>query len=205
MKRLFVHGAALLALAGCSRGVGDRPARATGAADRAAVASHPIARSSSLYALHPKLVDQGGHAISLDLFRGHPVLVTMFYGSCRFACPMLISEVRRIEASLPPAARADLRVLLVSFDPERDTPAALRAIADRMALDTSRWRIATAPDDDVRVLAAALGIQYRRLDNGEFMHSSVITALGRDGTPAAREDGIGEPDDSMRDEVLALH
>jgi protein SCO1/2 len=205
MKYLTLLGAVLLAIAGCSRGVGDRPVRVTGGADHAAVAAQPIARSSSLYSLHPQLVDQDGHPISLDVFRGHPVLVTMFYGSCRFACPMLISEVRRIEASLPPAARADLRVLLVSFDPDRDTPAALRAIADRMALDTSRWRLATAPGGDVRVLAAALGIQYRRLDNGEFMHSSVITALGRDGTPTAREDGIGEPDDSMRDEVLALH
>jgi protein SCO1/2 len=205
MKPLFAVLALALLGAGCGRMV-DRPAPAAAAAhmETKSAARSTVSATSSLYALHPKLVDQDGRAIQLDVFGGHPVLITMFYSSCRFACPMLISEVRRVEASLPPEERANLRVLLVSFDPERDHPAELRALADRMKLDTSRWRLATAPEGDVRALAAALDIQYRKLADGEFMHSSVITALGPDGIPVARQDGIGEPDDSVRDGLLSL-
>ena len=74
-----------------------------------------------------ELTDQDGKAHGLDVYRGHPVLVTMFYGSCPAACPLIIDTLRAIEKDLTPAQRADLRVLMISIDPERDTPEALKA------------------------------------------------------------------------------
>ena len=68
-------------------------------------------------------------------------------------------------------------MLLVSIDPERDTPAALRKLADERRIDTSRWTLAHADAAAVRRIAAALSIQYRKLPNGEFSHSTIISAL----------------------------
>lgn len=142
----------------------------------------------SIYPLAVSLHDERGAAIGLDVYRGHPVVVSMFYGSCPVACPLIVSHVKEVESRLPAAARADLRVLLVSFDPARDTPAALSAIAKTRGLDLSRWTLATGSDDDVRQVAAVLGVSYRALPGGAFSHDSVITVLDREGRPLARDD-----------------
>jgi protein SCO1/2 len=136
-------------------------------------------------------VDQRGRPVGLDVFRGHPVLISMFYATCPDACPLLIADVQRIERELTPRIRADLRIVLVSLDPERDTPDALRALARARHVDESRWRLLRAPEDTVREIAALLGVKYRRLPDGSFNHSSVITLLDPAGVILARDEAIG--------------
>jgi protein SCO1/2 len=117
----------------------------------------------------------------------------MFYGSCPVACPLIVSHIKQIEAGLPDRARADLRVLLVSFDPAHDTPPVLAAIATARGVDTTRWSFATGSDDDVRQIAAVLHVTYRPLPTGGFAHDSVLTVLDREGRVLARTDD-SEPD-----------
>src|SRR4051794_35497172 len=83
----------------------------------------------SVYQLDARLTDQRGQPIKLDAGRGQPVLVSMFYTSCEFVCPMLIDAARATQAALPAADRQRLKVLLISFDPVRDTAAKLQATA----------------------------------------------------------------------------
>lgn len=147
----------------------------------AAAAPSPALPGDSLYQLALPLTDQSGKAVKLDLYAGGPVLVTMFYGSCPHVCPMLISTIQRFELGLPEANRKRVRVLMVSLDPERDTPAKLTEVAQRHRVDAARWTMARAEAADVRRLAAALGIQYRQLPDGEFNHSTVITLLDAQG------------------------
>jgi protein SCO1/2 len=94
--------------------------------------------------------------------------------------------MHRMERALPESERARLRVLLVSFDPARDTPEALHRFAEGHRADPARWVVARAEENDVRDLAAVLGIRYRALDGGVFNHSSVITLLDADGVIRAR-------------------
>ena len=154
-------------------------------------------RGDSVYALSASLVDQRGRTVGLDLFRGHPVLVSMFYASCPDACPLLIADLQRMERELPPRIKADLRIVLVSLDPERDTPDALQALARARQVDESRWRLLRAPAETVRDIAALLGVKYRRLPDGSFNHSSVITLLDPDGAIVARDDAIGGPHEAL--------
>jgi cytochrome oxidase Cu insertion factor (SCO1/SenC/PrrC family) len=174
-----------------ARALGFRCARDAQHHHEAMGAAEP--RGDSIYALSAMLVDQNGEPVGLDVFRGHPVLISMFYGTCRDACPLLITDLHRIESELPPAIRSDLRIVLVSFDPDRDTPEALRALAQAHDADASRWRFLRAPGDTVREVAAVLGIRYRRLSDGSFNHSSVITLLDRSGVVLTRIEGIGQP------------
>jgi protein SCO1 len=147
----------------------------------AATAALAAAPGDSLYQLSAPLTDQAGKPVQLDLYAGRPVLVTMFYGSCPHVCPMLISTMQRFELELPEANRQRLRVLMVSLDPQRDTPAKLTEVAERHRADLARWTFARADARDVRRLAAALNIQYRQLPDGEFNHSTVITLLDPQG------------------------
>ena len=150
-------------------------------------------RSQSIYEVSAALVDQRGQPAGLDVFRGHPVLIGMFYASCRDTCPLLIADLQRIESEIPPRSRANLRVLLVTFDPERDTPEVLQALARARRMDESRWRLLRGSDDTVREIAAVLGIKYRRLPDGSFNHSSIITLLDPSGAVQARVEGVGQP------------
>lgn len=149
----------------------------------------------SLYQVPMTLTDQRGRGVGLDVYRGHPVIVSMFYASCPMACPLLIEDLKRIEGALDPQSRADLRVLLVSFDPERDTPAVMAETAAKHGVDGARWSLCQAPADQVRTLAAVLGVTYRRLPDGGFNHTSVMTLLDREGVAKARIDGLRQPAD----------
>jgi len=171
------------------------PAAAQGHRHEAMEAAPP--RGDSVYALSASLVDQRGRTVGLDLFRGHPVLISMFYATCPDACPLLIADLQRMERELPPRIKADLRIVLVSLDPERDTPDALQALARTRQVDESRWRLLRAPEDTVRDIAALLGVKYRRLPDGSFNHSSVITLLDPDGAIVARDDAIGGPHEAL--------
>lgn len=135
----------------------------------------------SIYRLSMGLTDQSGRVTGLDRYRGQPVLVSMFYGSCPHVCPLLISTVQRMERELPAAQRPRLRVLMVSLDPDRDTPEKLAELAARHRADLSRWTFARAGEPDVRKLAALLNIQYRKLPDGEFNHATVVTLLDAEG------------------------
>jgi protein SCO1/2 len=170
----------------------------------AAVKPAAMAPSAPIYPLQLSLRDQGDQTINVDVFRGHPVIVTMFYGSCPAACPLLVSNIKRIEASLTPAAREDVRVLLVSFDAERDTPAALRDMAKAHHVDAARWRFAAGADDDARQLANVLGIEYVKGEGGFFSHNSVITVLDREGRIVARSDQPSAELERLGDAVQAF-
>lgn len=148
----------------------------------------------SLYALEAPLVDQSGRAARLDRYRGQPVLISMFYASCDSVCPTLIGNLRRVEDSLEPHARARLRVLLISLDPERDTPEVLTALALQHGADLARWSFARSRPQDLRKLAALLGVQYRRLPNREINHSTAISLLDAEGRLLARSQRLGKPE-----------
>jgi protein SCO1/2 len=149
------------------------------------------APSAPIYPLGIALRDQRDAAVGIDVFRGHPVIVSMFYGSCPAACPLIVAHVKQIEAQLPPEVRAKTRVLLVSFDAEHDTPPALRAIAERHHADEARWTFAVGPDDEVRQLANVLGVVYRKEQSGAFSHNSVISVLDGEGRIVAKVEESG--------------
>ena len=151
----------------------------------------------SLYHLDAKLTNQAGQAHGLDVYRGHPVLVTMFYGSCQATCPMIIDTLRATERAIPAGQRAGLRVLMISFDPQRDTPAALHAIAEERHIDGARWTLAHADASTVRTIAALLNVQYRQLPGGEFNHSTVITLLSPRGEIEATTSTLGHADPTL--------
>jgi len=139
--------------------------------------------------------DQEGKAFTLEQRRGGVQLVTMFYSSCPYACPLIIDTGKGIDHGLTASERAKLRVLLLSLDPPRDTPAKLSALAAKRKIDTTRWTLGTTDENGVRQTAAALGIRYRKLANGEFNHSSVMILLDKDGRILARTEKIGpQPD-----------
>ena len=160
----------------------------------------------SLYRLDISLVDQNGKDFALRDRAGKPQLVSMFYTSCAYVCPLIIDTMKQTQAALTPAERAKLAVLLVSFDPERDTPARLREVFEQRKLDAATWTLARTDEPSVRKLAALLSVQYRALANREINHSSALVLLDAGGNIVARTEQIGAVDPAFVDALRqALH
>src|SRR5947209_19822554 len=105
-----------------------------------ALAFAPLARGGSLpgdsiYHLQAALVDQRGQRFELASRRGQPMLVSMFYSSCQMVCPMIFETVHATLKALPRDEAAATRVLMVSFDPQRDTVAVLASTATARSCD----------------------------------------------------------------------
>jgi protein SCO1/2 len=158
---------------------------------------------ASLYHLNVALEPALGVPLALAQLRGHPVVVTMFYSSCAAACPVITFEMQRIEATLTPAERAQVRFVMVSFDDARDGPATLAAFVRERHLDPARWIVAHASAGNVRLLATALGIRYQRLPDGTYSHTSVITVLDRSGVPLHRSDDPSKADPALVQALIA--
>lgn len=145
----------------------------------------------SLYHLPATLTDASGKVFKLNERRGRVQVVTMFYGTCRFACPLIIETLKGVDRGLTDAEKAKVDLLLVSFDPARDTVPALHKIAVERKIEKPRWTMARAEPDDVRKLAAMLEVKYRQLEDGEFNHTNVVALLDEDGRIVARTEKIG--------------
>jgi protein SCO1/2 len=77
----------------------------------------------------PGLVLTDQHGKSYDLLKqtaGHPTLLFFGYTHCPDVCPTTMSDVALAKSRLSAADQAALRVVFVSSDPERDTPARLK-------------------------------------------------------------------------------
>lgn len=147
--------------------------------------------SDSVYQLNAPLVDQQGRKLRLADKRGKVQLVSMFYTSCKFICPLIIDSGKAIERSLTPAEQKKLGILLVSMDPQRDSPDKLAIVFNKRKLDASRWTLASPKADDVRAIAGVLGIRYRQLEDGEFNHTSALVLLDANGRILARTEQMG--------------
>lgn len=159
-----------------------------------ASASAPLP-ADSIYQLDARMTDQSGKATSLAARRGRVQLVSMFYTSCRYICPLIIDSGQAIEKKLTPAEKARLGITLVSMDPKRDDPAALMRVATRRKLDLARWALLRPQAGDVRAIAGVLGIRYRELADGEFNHSSAMVLLDAQGRELARTEKLGSVPD----------
>lgn len=160
----------------------------------AAPAPKPLPRDS-VYQLPVQLTDQDGKRFEWSSRRGKVQLVSMFYTSCQYICPLIVESGKAVERQLAPAERERLGILLVSMDPKRDTPAALMSVINQRKLDRARWTLATPASNDVREIAGVLGIRYRALAGGEFNHTSALVLLDGNGRILARTEQMGSKPD----------
>jgi protein SCO1/2 len=135
------------------------------------------------------LVDQSGQTVTLEQFRGRPVIVTFAYAHCETVCPLLVSEVlgaRDVLTSRKPV------VLIVTLDPWRDTPSRLPSIAERWGASGDVHVLSGVPDSVERVLNAWRIPRARNERTGDLSHPSVVYVIGPDGRIAYAVSGSQE-------------
>ena len=143
----------------------------------------------SLYQLESMWTTDAGQATKLVDLRGKPQLVTMFFASCNYACPILVTDLKRIEKALPAELRSKVGFTLVSIDPEQDTPKVLTKYRSVHHLGKN-WTLLNGNSDDVLELAALVGVKFKKDDSGQFAHSNIITLLNANGEIVMQQIGL---------------
>jgi cytochrome oxidase Cu insertion factor (SCO1/SenC/PrrC family) len=112
------------------------------------------------------LLDETGSRVPLlGLDPGQVALVSLIYTSCPAACPAALSIVQQVDREIARDSdlREAVRLVTVSFDPGRDTPAKMSALRKRFA-PRADWRFVTAEDEAaIRPVLEAFGQDALRL------------------------------------------
>ena len=136
------------------------------------------------------LVDQTGAVVTLERFRGRPVLLTFAYAHCETVCPLLVHDVLAAQAELRETdpERAPV-ALVVTLDPWRDTPSRLPAIADAWGLGEDAHILGGAVADVEATLDAWSVSRRRDTRTGEVTHPALVYVLDGEGRIAFAVNG----------------
>lgn len=134
------------------------------------------------------LVSQYGDTVTLEQFRGRPVLVTFAYAHCTSICP---TQVRGMLSARRQAKAGDPVALIVTVDPWRDTPSRLPAIAEGWELAEGEYVLSGTVEAVQAVLDGWHIWTERDLQTGEVAHPATVYLIGRSGRIAAVGLGTG--------------
>ncbi|MDD1015576.1 MULTISPECIES: SCO family protein [Pseudomonas] len=129
-----------------------------------------------------EMTDEQGQPLVMDELKGKWSLLFFGYTFCPDICPTTLAQLRQVKSELPKEAVERLQVVLVSVDPNRDTPAQLKQYLGYFDKD---FRGVTGPLDNIQKLANAVSIPFIPADtskpNYTVDHSGNLALLGPDG------------------------
>lgn len=128
-----------------------------------------------------RLRDVLGGSDSLAEQRGRVTLVTFLDSRCRSLCPLVGRAIGDAQRALPPSVRP--AVLVVSVDPQGDTPASVRAAARRWRLEPG-WHWLTGTRRQLASVWRAYGIEVRATTN-DIVHGAALYLVDRRGDERA--------------------
>ena len=121
MKR-FAQGG-LLTLCLLAAGIGQALAHSAGEHAGHDMSAAPAGfQSTQVSFADVALVDQDGKAVHLesDLVAGRIVVMSFIYTSCTTVCPVVSSIMAKVQKQLGPRVGADVQLVSLSIDPQRD-------------------------------------------------------------------------------------
>ena len=183
--------AAFLLLAGCQRG-DALPWRLT------SVSGH-------MPDLDFRLTDDHGKPVTGADYRGHVVLLYFGYTHCPDVCPLTLAQLHAVLQRVGPKADG-ARILFVSVDPARDTPAIMHAYVN--AFDKRAIGL-VGPPRAIEALSKRYRSAFTREPdpgNGQYevSHSSAIYLFDRDGKARLLATPVTSQDDLVHDLYLLL-
>jgi protein SCO1/2 len=112
-----------------------------------------------------ELVDTTGATVNQERLRGKWSVVFFGFTHCPDICPTTMFELGQVEALLGAAAK-DFQAVLISVDPERDTPAQMKLYVENSAFPKNVLGLTGSPDQ-VAAAAKAYRVFYQKEGEGD--------------------------------------
>ena len=112
-----------------------------------------------------RLVDQNGRAVDESLLKGKWSAVYFGFTFCPDVCPTTLQALAEAQQKLGPKAK-DFQVVLITVDPERDTPQALKTYLDNPAFPKGAIGLTGTPEQ-IAAAAKAYRVYYKKVGSGD--------------------------------------
>ena len=145
----------------------------------------------SIYNLPATWTTQSNENIELKDLRGKVLVMVMIYTSCKAACPRLVADMRNIEKQVNKKDLDKLRFIMVSIDPETDTPQRLKQFSIDNKMEEDHWLFLRGTEEDTREFAAVLAVSYKQISPIDFSHSNIISVFDEEGVLVHQQEGLG--------------
>ena len=146
------------------------------------------------------LIDQDGAAIGREVFEGHWNLVFFGFTHCPDICPLTLQVLADAKKQLAATGFDRLpRIVLVSVDPERDTPEILARYVGYFGDDNLGI---TGNLEEISKFTKGLGIWFEKSGDGENYsvdHSAAVLLINPDGQFKALFGAPHEADNLVHD------
>ena len=143
----------------------------------------PVADTTQHYIPNFTFVNQKGDAIGRAQMEGKVTVVDFFFTSCPSICPVMSSEMERVNDMF--REEANLQIFSISIDPTYDTAEILQEYATKHKAKAGKWDFLTGDKNEIYQLAKC-GFILPTLDGmgvpDDFAHSDkfvLIDELGR--------------------------
>lgn len=129
------------------------------------------------------LTSMHGQQVKLSDYRNKIVVIYFGYTYCPDVCPTTLAEIKKALGILGPAAH-DIQVIMITVDPERDTPAVLNSY---MTQFDPNFLGLTGSVSDIQNVAAPLGVYFARQDGATgsdylMEHTASVMVLNKSGS-----------------------
>lgn len=146
------------------------------------------------------LTGPDGEPVEANSLQGKPLLLFFGFTSCPDVCPTTLTRLSVLIKQLGPRAD-DIRVVLVSVDPDRDTPAVMK----RYTASFGPWLLGlTGQEKDLSRLRETYGV-YASMESSDskgtynVMHSPVVFAFDSTGHARLLISDLGDGDAIVSD------
>lgn len=121
------------------------------------------------------LTTQEGKEVHLwdDLLKDRNVVINFIYTQCGASCPLETARLAQVQQLLGDRMGRDVFFYSFSIDPERDTPAELKAYAERFHAGRG-WLFLTGRKADIELVRGKLGQAARAGQNQLADHSTTL-------------------------------
>jgi protein SCO1 len=126
------------------------------------------------------LTDQDAKPFLLKQQKNKVQLVAFVYSHCTSICPVIVADLLRLDTLLSAEIKPQVEYVLVSLNPEKDTPELMKTFLRERGITDRRWHFVRASNDDTRELALLFDVRYNQTPK-EIIHSNVISVLGPTG------------------------
>ncbi len=129
-----------------------------------------------------KLTDHTGRTVQLKDFRGQVVLVTAIFSRCGYSCPIMMRDLQEAVASLTQEQRDNLRIAVITLDPENDTPEVLQRVAASRNFSSPPYHLLSGEPAIVeKTLDDFAFPRLRNSETGNIDHANLFIFIDRGG------------------------
>lgn len=159
----------------------------TGAEPDFTAFSHDDALAHSQQAIGRQLSDieltrADGSRVSVEDYRGRPLVISMMYTSCHHICPTTTQNLHEVVAKARQALDTDsFQVISVGFDTVNDNPARMARFGEDAGVSDPLWDFLSVDAANRDKLVEQLGFIYTPSPKGfnHLIQASVVDAQGK--------------------------